>query len=188
MVSIQLYIILSLIVNLVTRIVIMLPENHPLKYLPMFVFNISSIFEMAFIYLFLYSRVSIAKFRMVIMSLFITYLLICLALWILKTNSIFSFAPVLFGIQSIFIAIPSLFFIYEILKSDFDFDLKADSNFIIACGILFYYSISIPIFFGWYNLFYIAPEFTKILVFSNFIFATLLIISFIKAYLCLKQE
>ena len=69
----------------------------------------------------------------------------------------------LYGFESLLIIIPCLFYIYELLKSNLLISLKSDANFISTCGLLFYFSISIPTYFSWYTLYYLSPGFDKIL-------------------------
>jgi hypothetical protein len=146
--------------------------------------NIQTILEIFLIYCFLYNRLHRKVFQNSIIIFFSIYLTTCFTLWIFKKNSFFIFAPDLLGIEGILITIPCLFYIYEILTSDLIINLKSDSNFIATCGILFYFSISIPIFFCWYILYYISPGSDKILIILNLICSSILILSFMKAYLC----
>ncbi|HEY1871058.1 MAG TPA: hypothetical protein VGG71_08370, partial [Chitinophagaceae bacterium] len=116
------------------------------------------------------------------------YISLCAFLWIIKKNYFFSFTPDLFGIENILVLIPCLLNIIEILKSDLKTDLKYDPNFIVTCGLLFYFSISIPTFFSWGALYYLVPGFEKILIMTNTTCSILLIVSFMKAYLCLIPD
>jgi|SRR5450432_1083487 len=180
---IQLYIVVSIILNLFSNILNFLPENGTYKHIGESSVNTHSILEIFFIYTFLYLRIRSIKFRNTMIIFFIFYISICLILWT-HFNSFGSFLPDLFGIEGILIIIPSLIYIYEIFKSDLVLDFKSDANFIVTCGILFYFSITTPICFCWYNLYHIALGFNKILIFSISIFFMILIISFMKAYLC----
>ena len=104
--------------------------------------------------------------------------------WILNHRIFFSFTPDLLGVEGILITTCCIYYIFEILKFDMNVDLKSDANFIATCGILFYFSLSIPTYFSLYNLHYLAPAFEKITILANSIFYTILFISFMKAYIC----
>ena len=115
---------------------------------------------------------------------FFLYISICVLCWLINDRLFYSFTPDLLGVEGLLITGYCLFYIYEILRSDINTDLKTDANFIVTCGILFYFSLSVPTYFSWYNLHYLAPGFEKITILANSIFYTILFISFIKAYLC----
>ncbi len=150
--------------------------------------NVFSILEISLIYYFLYHRISGTKSRFIIKILWLIYLLLCGIIWISEKNFIFSFTPDLFGFESILILIPCLINIFEILKSDFKTDLKKDPNFIATCGVLFYFSVSIPTYFSWYPLYYQFREFENILLLSNVVYSIILIMTFMKSYLCLIPD
>jgi hypothetical protein len=185
---IQLYIILSLSLNLLSKFFTFLPEVYNAKNLEQLIFNINSVVEIFLIYCFLYIRIKGKGFRMSMIILFLAYVSICTIFWQFKKDAIFYFAPALFGIEDLLIIVPCIFYIYEIMKSDLKMALKSDSYFIVTCGILFYFSISIPSNLAWYDLNIISPGFDKILLLSNNIFYTILILSFMKAFLCPIQE
>jgi hypothetical protein len=148
------------------------------------ILNITSILEISLIFSFLYYRLQRKNFRSLTIILFFIYIIICAAFWIKIKNSFFSFAPDLIGIESSLIIIPCLFYIYEILNTNLNLNLRDNPNFIATCGILFYFSISIPIFFCWYTLYYLHPGMHKLLIIMNLVCSSILIISFMKAYLC----
>ena len=176
LVPIQIYIIIS-IIGYVLDIVFK-------QKIESIIINISTLLEIFFIYYFLYFNIKNSVFRKLIILLFIIYFFICTTYWILRKNAILSFDPTLYGIESLLIIIPCLFYIYELLKSNLLISLKSDANFISICGLLFYFSISIPTYFSWYTLYYLSPGFDKILTVLIITCYMLLILSFIKAYLC----
>jgi hypothetical protein len=181
--QIKLYIAISIVVSLIDIFCFLFENNLSQKIEPA-ALNFTSLFEISLIYNFLYARIKGTNFRISIIIFFIIYLLTCTLIWTIHKSWIFSFIPDLFGIEGLLITIPCLFYIYEILKSDLHTDIRSDSNFIVTCGILFYFSVSTPIFFSWYILYYLSPGFSKILITSNSVFYIILIISFMKAYLC----
>jgi|SRR5450432_88947 hypothetical protein len=181
---IQLYIIVSIIANLIFNIFDVLPFKSSYKNIEQVSFNIYSLLEISLIYYFLFISIKGKGFRTtMLISLFI-FLSICIVGWTLSSTLFFSFAPDLSGTEGLLITIACLFYIYEILKSDLNIDLKSDANFIATCGILFYFSMSIPTYFSWFNLHYLAPGFQKIIILTNSLFYTILFISFMKAFIC----
>jgi hypothetical protein len=180
---IQLYIITCIIVPIVDLFYSLFTNNQSLSFL-FAIYNIETLLEISLIYYFLHSRLKRQGFRNSIKIFIVVYIIFCFTFWIKKENSFFAFAPDLLGLEGLLITIPCLFYIYEILSNDLNIDLRSNSNFIVACGLLFYFSISIPIFFCWYILYYLSPGSDKILTITNQIFFTILIVSFMKAYLC----
>jgi hypothetical protein len=185
---IQLYILTSFIFNTLAKISDVLPSNSFNSSFGEIALNINSIFEILFINIFLYTRIKSTYLKLSILFFFFIYISTCCLSWIFKKNSFFTFTPDLFGFESLLITLACFFYISEILKRDSDLNLKTDTDFIITCGILFYFSISIPSFFSWYNLIAMAPEVQSLLLLSNSIFYAILFISFMKAYLCIIQE
>jgi hypothetical protein len=140
------------------------------------------VLEISFMYLFLYGLIRGDKFRVIIKFLYSLYILICTIIWVVIKKGIFITIPSLFGIENLFIIMPCLFYLYEMIKSDDIIDFKTDSNFMATCGILFYFSTTTPYFFGAYSLFKLGLyEFFSLM---NTVFYMLLFISFLKAYLC----
>ena len=184
LIPIKIYIILSIVANLIMNVFdSFFPQSHH-RNLELATFNISCLLEISLIYYFLFNRIKGKWFRAISSISFFLYISICILFWILNDGLFFSFTPDLLGYESLLITGYCLFYIYEILKSDINTDLKTDANFIVTCGILFYFSLSVPTYFSWNNLHYLAPGFEKITVLANSIFYTILFISFMKAYLC----
>lgn len=185
---IQLYIIVSLIVNGVLNIIELFSLNNKNEEYGSVIINIYSILEISILYYYLYNRIKRLNFRHSMKAFLIVYFSICALHWIIKVKGIFTFVPNLFGFEGILIIVPCFFYIYEILKSDSYIDLKNNAHFIVICGILFYFGITIPSYFSWYNLYYLSPQFIKIVIVTNYTFYTILFISFMKAYLCTASE
>jgi hypothetical protein len=184
LIPIKIYIILSIVANLIMNVFdSFFPQSHNRNF-EQAVFNISCLFEISLIYYFLFMRIKGRWFHVIgSISLFL-FISICILFWILNNRIFYSFTPDLLGFEGLLITGYCLFYIYEILRSDINTDLKTDANFIVTCGILFYFSLSVPTYFSWNNLHYLAPGFEKITIFANSIFYTILFISFMKAYLC----
>jgi hypothetical protein len=181
---IKLYIFVSIVANLIFNVFDTFLSNSSFRNLEQITFNIYSLLEISLIYYFLLIRVKGKAFRATMFTSLVLYISVCIVGWVLSKKLFFSFAPDLLGIEGLLITVSSLFYIYEILKSELNIDLKTNANFIVTCGILFYFSLSVPIYFSWFNLHYLAPGFEKIVIFGNSIFYTILFISFMKAYIC----
>ena len=184
---IQLYVVSLLAISFIDIFHNSLNDYH-FKQIESASMNVFSILEISLIYYFLYYKISGTKSRMTIKILWLIYLLICGIIWISKKNNIFSFTPDLFGIESILILIPCLINIFEIFKSDFKTDLKKDPNFIATSGVLFYFSVTIPTYFSWFPLYYQFPKFENVLLLLNMIYSIILIMTFMKSYLCLIPD
>lgn len=185
---IQLYIIVSLLVNGALNFIDIFFIDRKNGDFESALVNIYSILEISILYYFLFKRIKKPNFRLSMKILLVVYFAICAFLWSIKVKGVCSFTPNLFGFQGILIIIPCFFYLYEILKSDFQIDLKNNANFIITCGLLYYFGITIPSYFSWYNLYYISPGFIKIIIVTNYIFYTILFISFTKAYICTAPD
>jgi hypothetical protein len=184
LIPIKIYIILSIVANLIMNVFdSFFPLSHHRNF-EQAAFNICCLLEISLIYYFLFTNIKGKWFRAIgSISLFL-YISICVLCWLINDRIFYSFTPDLLGVEGLLITGYCLFYIYEILRSDINTDLKTDANFIVTCGILFYFSLSVPTYFSWYNLHYLAPSFEKITILANSIFYTILFISFIKAYLC----
>jgi hypothetical protein len=181
---IKLYIIVSLIANLILNIFDAFVLNDPWKSIEQITFNIYSLLEISLLYYFIYAKIKGVWLRRSLLIFYIIFFSICIAGWSLNKKVIYSFMPEISGFEGILITISCFFYIYELLKSDLIINLKSNSNFIVTCGMLFYFSISVPIYFSWYNLHYLTPSIKEIFVLLNSILYTILFVSFMKAYLC----
>jgi hypothetical protein len=181
---IKLYVFLSVIFNLTIKITDILHQTNLVVNIAHIALNVFSILEFTLIYYFLYMRIESVQFRKFMVVSFIIYISFCSIIWITLPDTFISFIPPLFGIEGLLITIPCFFYIYEILRSDLIVNLNSDANFIITCGTLFYFCVSIPTYLSWHNLFYLTPGVDKLLLLSNSIFYALLFISFMKAFVC----
>jgi hypothetical protein len=104
----------------------------------------------------------------------------------IKNHVAFSHYPVLEGVEYIFVAIPSILLIFEILKSDLATELRFNPYFFIASGLLFYFSLCVPITFFLGNAFFTnnTVAIYQYLVDVTFLFYAVLVYTFVKAYLC----
>lgn len=182
--SIRIYIVASFVFNLIAKISDYHSKNSAYSFTGEVALNIFSLLEISLLYYFLFTRIKSHKFRTTMIFLLFTYYSTCILFWTFKKNSLYAFSPDLFGIECFLLAIPCLLYIYEILNSDLSINFNSDPNFIITCGILFYFSISAPSYFSWYNLRLMAPSILRILIISNSIFYAILFFSFMKAFIC----
>ncbi len=185
---IQLYIIFSLINGLLLTIIDHLPQKNIYYYIANAEINIYSIIEFSLIYYFLFKSTPAQRHKNILLFLYLFYTSFSFFTWTRIHNGIFSSLPSLYGLGNLLITIASLFYIYEILKSDVVVDFKADSSFLVVCGALFYFSSTIPIFFFTNVLYAMAPAFITLYNGINELLFSILFMSFIKAYLCPSPE
>ena len=180
----QLYIILLLVVNVIMKLLPHVSKPELYKYLSTSIINLFSVLEIIIIYYFIYFKIKRILLRVLMVLLLISFLSICAIFWTVKKNTFFAFAPDLFGLECFLITIPCLFYVFEILRTEYYIDLKSNAKFIITCGLLFNFSLLVPIYFSWYTLFQINSDFNKILNFLSILFSSILALVFVKAYLC----
>jgi len=183
---IQLYIFISLFVNVILKILDYSLEKASTRRLSNLFINIYSLLEISILFFFLRGIIKERRFRISMNIFFLLYILICAIVWTFLNGAIFKSIPALYGFENLFLTIWCFFFMYETMKSDLIINFKSDSNFIAICGILFYFSITTPFFFSIYTLNKIGLQ--NLFYFFNSISYTLLFIAFMKAYLCPIQE
>ena len=185
---IKLYIIVSLCVNIIIKISDLLPGNQFLAIINHIILNIYSILEIGLLYYFVYGILNGKHFRITLIVFFGLYLFLYASIWIYTQKPFFLTEGPPFAFENLLVTVPCLFVIYEYMNSDLIIDFKSDANFIIICGMLFYFSITTPFYFGYSILENLTPNFFKIFSILNFAFYSLLFISFTKAYLCPLPE
>lgn len=183
---IQVYIFLSVLINTILKLM----ELFSLKNVnsESSLINIFSIFEISILYYYFFQRISRVRFRAFLKFLLSVYFITCIIFWVVKYKGVSFYSPILFGFEGILIVIACFFYILEIIRSDTYIDLKADKHFIVSCGVLFYFGITIPSYLGLYNLYYLDPIFFKLVIVSNYIFYIFLFITIMKAFLCTPTE
>lgn len=180
---ITIYVAVSLITNLIDGISDVIYYNGFLYGVS---FSVQIVLEIFLINLFLFLKFKRTSFRMVTVFCTLPFLFIGFRFWILQPQYSTGFYPIEWGTEGIFISIPSLLLIFEILKSDFKTDLNSNPDFIIAAGLLFYFSLSVPIFFYLSNVFFDNNIHYTYLYLENLVdfFYIVLLLVLIKAYLC----
>jgi hypothetical protein len=181
---IQLYIIFSLFNGLFLNILEQLPQKNIYYNVANAEINIYSIVEFSIFYYFIHKNIHGKRNKNFLLFLYILYTSFIFFTWLRIHNGIFSSLPSHYGLGNLFITIASLFYIYEILKSDLINDFKTNAKFLVTCGALFYFSTTIPIFFLTNVLYALAPTFITLYNGINELLFSILFISFIKAYLC----
>jgi hypothetical protein len=185
---IQLYIIFSLATDVILEALEIQPKNISTPEITNIVSNTYSVLEISILFYFLSGIVRGKMFRILILLFFLIYLSICFFVWTGKHKAFYFIVPQLFGIENLFITITCLFYIYEVLKSDLAINFKSDPQFIVICGLLFYFSLMTPLSFSYFIWVKIAPELNQMVRILNMIFYSLLFFSFTKAFLCPSQE
>ncbi len=180
----QVYIFISLVVNMFLEIIESLPNYDPLGRIASSVSNMYSLIEISLLFYFIHSNLNRKKFRFILKLLLLFYYSTCILIWTSKYQALFFIVPHLFGIENFLISITCLFYFYEVLNSELELNFKSDAIFIAICGLLFYFSIMTPLLFSYFIWYNVAPELNQIVRIMNMIFYTILIISLMKAYLC----
>ena len=170
LVPIQVYIIVSFLVNGALKVTEILSIEKQFDEAESAIVNIYSILEISILYYYFFKRISRREFHISMRIFLLIYYSACSILWYFEAKGIYYFSPFLFGLEGLLITIPCFFYIYEIFKSDLRIDLRSNSNFIVTCGILFYFGVTIPSYLSWYNLYNVAPEALKITIILNYIF------------------
>jgi hypothetical protein len=181
---IQLYIIISLGVNMFLEISESLCNYDSSGRISSAVYNIYSLVEISILLYFIHSNLKRKEFRLILKVLLLFYFSICILIWTSKYQALFFIVPHLFGIENFLISISSLFYFYEVMNSEFVVNFKTDAIFIVICGSLFYSSIMTPLQFSYFIWLYTAPELNQIIQIMNMTFYAIFFISLMKAYLC----
>jgi hypothetical protein len=184
LILITIYIVVSIVFGLVDVLMSIIKHDAYTFFAAMY--NLYDVFEFCIINTFLFLEMKYNSSRIGTLLCSAIYFSICAIAWFIKFHAFFQYTPILQGIEYIFIAIPSLLLIFEILKSDLITELRFNPDFLIASGLLFYYSLSVPIMFFLGNAFfsYDTRDIYQYLVDVTYVFYAVLIYTFIKAYLC----
>ena len=148
-------------------------------------YNSYGLFELCIINTFLFLKIKSKSFQFAVILGSCIYFSMCAIAWFINFHAFLKFTPFLPGIESIFIAIPSLLLIFEILKSGLAEDLRSNPVFLISSGLLFYHSLCVPIMFflGYLQLNNVIPGYYQYLMDITFIFYAIFIFTVVKAYL-----
>jgi hypothetical protein len=146
--------------------------------------NLYSILEISLIYLFISRIIVRISIRISMKILYSIYVIFCAIFWLYFPNAITLNIPHLFALEGIMITIICLLYFYEFMKSGLAGDIQENTHFIVICGILFYFSTTVPFYFSSNSLLKISPALRIVSDCINYCFYTTLFLTFIKAYLC----
>ena len=181
---IQIYIIASLFIDVLSSITELLFSNNKL-WLDMdcLAFNLFSILEISVIFLFISKKIYKRKIRHILKALFSIYIILCVITWMSFPKAIISNIPYLFGLEGIIISTICLLYFYDLMQSPPAERIWGRPDFWVISGLLLYFSTTCPFYLALDDLKYtpvINITFTSI----NYCLYTLLFIAFIKAFLC----
>jgi hypothetical protein len=181
---IQLYIIVSLIVDICTEGIELLSKNNSAFQTVSIITNLYSLIEISIIFYFFFKITKVKLFRICILIFLMSYFSVCILIWTGKYKALLFIVPQLFGLENFFISIACLFYAFETLNSNLLTNLNSNPFFTVTCGILFYSSIMTPLSFSYFIWANTAPELNKVVQIVNTTFYSILSISLIKAFLC----
>jgi hypothetical protein len=181
---ITIYIIVSFFFNAIDILLWFLKDQHDNFQSKMY--SIFDLFELSVLNSYLFSNLKSLKFRITAVLCSLSYFSLCAIAWYQFPQRLFDYSPLLQGIECIFIAIPSLLLLFEILKSDLATDLPSNPAFLISSALLFYFSIGVPTSFFYGLPWFInnVPNISIYLISITSVFYGVLIYMFIRAFLC----
>src|ERR1700712_3352372 len=110
---IQVYIVLSLIINIILKATFIFPIKD-IRALLFFSMNVYSLLEITLLYYFLYYKIKNKGFRSFIILFFFVYLTTCIIMWTSIHRGIFTMIPSLYGFENLLIIFVCLFYMYEV--------------------------------------------------------------------------
>jgi hypothetical protein len=181
---IQIYIIASLFIDVLSSITeLLFPNNKLWLDMDCVAFNLFSILEMSVIFLFITKKIYKRKTRYILKILYSSYIILCVVTWMSFPVAIISNIPYLFGFEGIIISILCLSYFYDLMQSPLLEKIWRIPDFWVVSGLLLYFSTTCPFYWALDGLKYtpiIDVTFTSI----NYCLYTILFIAFIKAFLC----
>ncbi len=182
---IRIYIAASLFVDILSSVTELLyPESKVCGEIYNGTINFYSLLEISIIYMFI-STITLGKrTRKCMKILYLIYILVCAILWIYFPHAIILNIHHLYSFEGVLITAICLLYFFELIQNDFHTDILENPQFIIICGILFYFSTTVPYYFTSTSLLEISPSFRLIYDCANYLFYTILFLSIIKAFLC----
>ena len=182
---IQIYIAASLFIDILFMITeLLFPDKRLWHEIDCVSLNLYSILEISLIFLFIKKEINRKSTQYSLKILYGIYISFCLVIWMYFKNAIISNSPHLFALEGIIITAFCLVYFYEFMHSNLTNDIQDNTHFIVICGILFYFSTTVPFYFSSSSLLQISPTFSIIYNCINYCLYTILFLTFIKAYLC----
>ena len=149
--------------------------------------NLFNLFAVSLLYIFFRSVITRRSFQITMLVLYVSYLVADMIVW-LPMHRFQMFTGPLVGFSYFCIAIPCVFYFYDLLRSELETDLKNDPVFYVVCGIFCYYAVAVP-FSITYNILYDAtPVVLVFLYLTSSIFDLVMKVFLIKAFLCTAQR
>ncbi len=182
---IRIYIAASLFVDILSSATeLFFPQSKICGEIYNCVINFYSLLEISIIYLFIRKITIEKRMRKGMKILYLIYIFSCAILWIYFPQAVVLNIHHLYAFEGVLITAICLLYFFEFVNRDFQKDIFKNPRFIIICGILFYFSTTVPYYFTSTSLLQISPSFRIIYDCINYCFCTILFLTFIKAYLC----
>lgn len=149
--------------------------------------NLETLISLTLLYVFFNSIIPRTFFRISMLVMYLSYLIACAIIWF-PLHHFKNFNGSLVGFNYFCIAIPCVFYFYDLLRSELETDLKKDPVFYVVCGIFCYYAVAVPFSITYKILYDATPGVMGFLIITSNIFDLVLKIFIIKAFLCPVQE
>jgi hypothetical protein len=150
--------------------------------------NLFSFLDLTVLYYYFWSLTKSSTFSRILFGTYATISVLSLYFWISPRYGISTFMPILYGLQSLFITIPCLLYIYELFQSDEETGLKTNPHFYVACAFLFFYGATFPFYMSYETLYAVTPEIVMALSSIQSILVVIMYFTIIKAFLCPYPE
>lgn len=149
-----------------------------------FPYHINQTLDCFFLFLYYFLLLRKRAIRTVIIAGFLLYLLFFIAYFLRNPKLFFTFDPIDFVVESVFVTIFSVYFLADLYLNDDPVNLNANSHFWISIGNLFFYA-GAAIFMGYaFTLIKKNPHLYTQLSYIVFFLNLLLYSLYIKAFLC----
>jgi hypothetical protein len=142
------------------------------------------IIEMTLLYLFIYRNVIGYKKKAAMRIIYVLFFLFIFISRTIKNLNIQNSPIQIFGLESLCLVIPSLFYFHELFRLSPTINFKNLSSFWVITGILFYNGCSLPIYILIHFIHQELELQLTILATLNFILYSVLILFIIIAFLC----
>jgi hypothetical protein len=145
--------------------------------------NLESLINLSLLYIFFARVITRPFFRVSMLVMYISYLVACSIMW-MPLHHFKEFSGSLIGFNYFCIAIPCVFYFYDLLRSELETDLKKDPVFYVVCGIFCFYAVAFPFGITYKILYDATPGVMVFLVTTSAVFDLIMKIFIIKAFLC----
>ena len=145
--------------------------------------NLETIINLSLLYIFFAGVITRPFFRVSMLVMYISYLVACVIMWV-PLGHFKDFSGSLIGFNYFCIAIPCVFYFYDLLRSELETDLKKDPVFYVVCGIFCFYAVAVPFGITYKILYDATPWVMGFLITTSAVFDLVMKIFIIKAFLC----